>query len=116
MYKQAIIVRNDLKLPKGKLAVQVAHASLEAVLSNIAKKKKIIDEWRNTGAKKVVLKINNEQELIQLINKAREKGLITSIIRDAGLTVIPPGTLTCGAIGPDKEELIDELTYELKLL
>ena len=114
MYKQAIIVRQDLKLPKGKLAVQVAHASLEAVIKH--KDKKIVEKWRREGAKKVVLKINNEKELIARINKAKRIGLNTVIIRDAGLTVIPPGTITCGAIGPDKEELIDGIVKDLKLL
>lgn len=112
MYKQAIIVRQDLKLPKGKLAVQVAHASVEAVLKS---NKEIVDAWIKQGAKKVVLKIPNEKELLDLLSKAK-KQVVTVIIRDAGLTVVPPGTITCGAIGPDREELIDKFISHLKLL
>jgi len=33
-YKQVILVRMDLKLPKGKLSVQVAHASSSALIKS----------------------------------------------------------------------------------
>ena len=51
--KQVILVRHDLKLPKGKLSAQVAHASVEAVLKS---EKDKVKEWRTSGQKKVVLK------------------------------------------------------------
>ena len=61
MYKQVIIVRKDLKLSRGKLAVQVAHASLEA----FKKANKIVKEkWARHGAKKVVVKVNDLNQLL----------------------------------------------------
>ena len=112
-YKQVILARNDLKLPKGKLAAQVAHASLEAVLKS---DKKIVAEWREEGGKKVVLKVKDEDELLKFREVAEDVGLKTAIIRDAGHTVLEPGTLTCLGIGPDEESKIDKITGKLKML
>ncbi len=111
--KQVILVRDDLKLPKGKLAAQVAHASLDAAL-NSSKAKLAI--WRATGSKKVVLKVKDIEELEKYESLARQKKLRTAMISDAGRTVVAPGTVTCLAIGPDKEKLIDEVTGTLKML
>ena len=61
-YKQVILIRTDLKLPKGKMAAQSAHASTEAVLRS---HKDDISKWRNQGMKKVVLKVDNQKELIK---------------------------------------------------
>ena len=36
--KQVILVRKDLKLPKGKMAAQVAHASVESTLKSVKEK------------------------------------------------------------------------------
>ncbi|MBS1266362.1 MAG: Peptidyl-tRNA hydrolase [Candidatus Woesearchaeota archaeon] len=111
--KQVIVVRSDLKLPKGKLAAQVAHASVDAALNaNMLK----VHEWRRKGAKKIVLKIKGKDELLELAEDAAKEKLNTAIIRDAGKTVVKPGTITCIAIGPDKEEKIDKITEKLKPL
>ena len=112
-FKQVILVRMDLKLPAGKLAVQVAHASVEAVHRS---DKNIIKHWRNEGMKKVVLKVANLEELYHYGEEAKKLGLITAIITDAGLTTVAPGTTTCMAIGPDVEIKIDKVTGELKIL
>ena len=50
--KQVILVRQDLKMPKGKLIVQCTHASLEAAL-----KSNKLKEWQSKGTKKVILKV-----------------------------------------------------------
>ena len=112
-YKQVILVRNDLKLPKGKLAAQAAHASVEAVLKSDSK---VIKAWREEGMAKIVLKVADEKELLKYFQKAKEQGLVVSLITDAGRTVVAPGTRTCAALGPDKEEEIDQITGTLPLL
>ena len=112
-YKQVILVRNDLKLPKGKMSAQSAHAAVEAVLKS---KKTTVKKWRDTGSKKVVLKVADKKELFVFKRFAEEAGFITSVITDAGKTTIAPGTTTCMAIGPDDEEKIDEITAKLKLM
>jgi PTH2 family peptidyl-tRNA hydrolase len=112
-YKQVILVRNDLKLPKGKLGAQVAHASVEAVLRS---GKDVVKNWRSEGMKKVVLEIKDLQELYKYKQMAEDLGLITAVITDAGHTVVAPGTTTCMAIGPDEEEKIDKITGKLKIL
>jgi len=112
-YKQVILVRQDLKLPKGKACAQAAHASVEAVLKSDPA---VIKAWRQEGMAKIVLKVEDEKELVKYFQKAKDEGLISSLITDAGRTVIAPGTKTCAAIGPAEEEELDKLTGNLKLL
>lgn len=111
--KQVILVRQDLKLSKGKLAVQVAHASVDCVLKSLRSK---VDGWRKEGMKKVVLKVKDIEELYKFIQAANNAGLVTALITDAGLTQLAPGTTTCLCIGPDEDEKIDDITGKLKLL
>ena len=112
-YKQAIIVRQDLKLPKGKMAAQAAHASVEATLRSDEKK---VNAWRDEGMGKIVLKVADEKELLKYNQIAKDSGLVTAVITDAGHTVVEPGTRTCMAIGPDTQEKVDEVISELKLM
>lgn len=110
--KQVILLRSDLRLGVGKAAAQVAHASLEAALNS---KKYKLSRWRSEGMKKVVLKVRDDKELIQFQKLAKEKKLVASLIRDAGLTEVLPGTITCLAIGPDEDEIVDSVTGKLKM-
>lgn len=111
--KQAILVRMDLKMPKGKLATQVAHAAVDAVVNS---ERNMVEDWLASGAKKVVLKVADKQELVRYIKQAKEAGLINSLITDAGRTFFDKPTMTCGALGPDKEEKIDKIVGHLKLV
>ena len=113
IYKQAILVRKDLKMGKGKIAAQVAHASIGSMKKS---DKNIVEGWEREGSKKVVLKIDDIKQLIELIKKAKQKNIPYYIVRDAGLTQIEEGTVTCLGLGPDKEYRIDRLTEKLKLL
>ncbi len=111
-YKQVILIRQDLKLPKGKLAAQCAHASVEAVLKSDSE---VVKKWRKEGMAKIVVKVKDEKELLAYFQQAKEKGLTTALITDAGRTVVVPGTKTCAAIGPDEEQKVDEITDKLPL-
>ena len=112
-YKQVILVREDLKLPKGKLSVQVAHASLDAALKS---DKELLDKWKNQGGKKVALKVADEKELFKLMSMLENESIKVALIKDAGHTVVEPGTITCLGVGPDSEEKIDRVTGKLKMV
>ncbi|MBS3145398.1 peptidyl-tRNA hydrolase Pth2 [Candidatus Woesearchaeota archaeon] len=111
--KQIILVRQDLKMSPAKLSVQVAHASLEAALKS---DKKILEEWRKEGMKKVVLKVSSLEELKEYQKKAGIAKLKTALITDSGKTFFKEATTTCLSIGPDEEEKIDKVTGSLKML
>lgn len=113
MFKQVIVVRTDLKLGKGKLAAQVAHASVESFLRTPEKDQK---NWLSENQKKVVLKVRDERALLEIYEKAKKAGLPSTLIMDAGLTQILPGTKTAVGIGPAEEEKIDRITGDLSLL
>jgi len=113
MIKQVIVVRDDLKLSRGKLAVQVAHAS---IIGYEKADKSMVEAWKMMGQKKIVLKVKNLDELMKVKEKAEKLGLKTGIVVDAGLTEIPPNTITAVVIGPDYSEKIDKVTGNLPLL
>jgi PTH2 family peptidyl-tRNA hydrolase len=113
--QQYIIVRSDLKIGKGKLAAQVAHASLQSFLEAQKINEEIAQKWLASGAKKIVVKVENEEELKKLYAAFKFKKIPCSLIEDAGLTQIPKGTITALGIGPwYKKEL--EILKNLKLL
>ncbi len=114
--KQVILIRQDLKLPKGKAAAQAAHASVESALLTLKKDKELVKRWRAQGMKKVVLKVKDEKELLKYLQSAKDNNLITSLITDAGRTIVEPGTKTALGIGPDFEEEIDKVTGSLTIL
>lgn len=110
--KQVILIREDLKLPKGKACSQSAHAAVECALKSDPKK---VKKWADQGMPKIVLKVKDEKELMDYFQFCKDAGLTTSLITDAGRTVVEPGTRTCVGIGPDEEEKIDKITRELKI-
>ncbi|RUM33241.1 MAG: peptidyl-tRNA hydrolase [Archaeoglobus sp.] len=112
MYKQVIVLRADLNLSRGKLAVQAAHAAIIGCeLSN----KNIVEKWKLEGQKKIALSVRSERELFELRDRARKLGLVAEVVRDAGLTEVPAGTPTALVIGPDEESKIDKVTGNLPL-
>lgn len=114
-YKQVVVVRGDLRMSPGKLAAQVAHGAVAAAERVRKKKLQVFKEWLKEGQKKVVLRGGRESELRELQQQAKELGIETELITDAGLTELPPGTVTVLALGPDLSENLDKVTGKLPL-
>lgn len=114
--KQIIVIRKNLHMSLGKMISQACHASLEA--SEEAKKQsgKVWKRWRLEGAKKVVVKVNSLEELLDLKEKANRLGLPNALITDRGLTQLPPNTPTALGIGPTDANIINKISGKLKLL
>jgi PTH2 family peptidyl-tRNA hydrolase len=112
-YKQCLIIRNDVKMSCGKRCAQAAHASIVAF--NTADRV-LQKAWFSEGQKKVVLKANDERTLFELKVIAERAGISSSLIQDAGMTEIPPGTITALGLGPAKSEDLDKITGSLSLL
>jgi PTH2 family peptidyl-tRNA hydrolase len=115
-YKQAIVVRQDLKMSKGKTAAQVAHASVSSYINTKKRKPEWAGSWYEEGQKKVVLKANSMDEMIELKKIAEIESVPNALIADAGLTELEPGTITCLGIGPAPAHIIDKVAGRLKLL
>ncbi len=119
--KQVIVIRKDLKMRRGKEIAQGSHASM-AFMSGAFTDDAWPDmttaalTWLKTKFTKVCLRVDSEEALMDVYNRAKDAGLMVHLITDSGLTEfngVP--TRTCIAIGPDYSDNIDAVTGDLKL-
>ena len=120
--KQVILYRRDLKMRKGKIAAQVAHASLKVLLDRaapVAGSANTIQialtpamaQWTRVSFTKVVLSVEDESALLRAYEEARRRGIPCALITDSGRTEFHgQPTMTTVAIGPDDAAAIDEIT------
>ena len=118
-YKQVILVREDLKMRKGKAAAQVAHASLDVFTSRSTIKDGVMSiklsdadiAWLSNGYTKINLGVSSEEDLLLAYKLALESGIPCSLIIDSGKTEFHgvPTKTTC-AIGPFDSDQIDKIT------
>lgn len=117
--KQVLLFRRDLNMRKGKIAAQVAHASLKVFLDRDRggpdELRIAVDPamaaWCRGPCAKIVLSVESEADLLRAHALAREAGLPTALVTDAGHTEfhgIP--TRTTVAIGPAPAAAIDPIT------
>lgn len=114
--KQVILYRKDLNMRKGKIAAQVAHASMKVFLDRAdfgfswraGKNSTLFDElddplnpgdscfmvflseemkeWTTGRFAKIVLEVNDEESLLKAYQEALSMGIPASLITDSGLT------------------------------
>jgi len=116
-FKQVILVRTDLKMSTGKKCAQACHASVSAsdLTRTDTKTKSAWKSWKNTGQKKVILKVNKEI-MEEVYKKVLKNKIPCFLVKDAGLTQLEPGTTTALGIGPALSTEIDSITGDLQLL
>lgn len=112
-FKQVIVVNKSLGMSQGKLAAQVAHAS---ILSMFEAPEGIVCGWLDNSYSKIVLQVESTQDLLDLQERANELNLPSALVIDEGRTELNNGSITCLGIGPATKEIIDEVTGKLRLL
>ena len=111
--KQAIVIRTDLQMSTGKLAVQACHASVAAVLCAEAD---VLRRWGADGQTKIALAVDSLRELEILRMQCEATDIIHALIADAGRTELALGTVTALAIGPAEDKAVDRITGAIPLL
>jgi PTH2 family peptidyl-tRNA hydrolase len=112
-YKQVIVVNESLKLPRGKLAAQVAHAAVGAFLEANETARQA---WLEAGMPKIVLAGTDQDDLLEYQQQAGRESIPACLIADSGRTVLAEGTITCLGLGPAPGSEIDQITGALRLL
>jgi len=122
--KQVIVMRRDLKMRRGKEIAQGSHATMSFLTRPIQSGarmdritlSKAAKEWIESGFTKVCVRVDSEEQLLDVYQRAKDAGLEAHLITDSGKTEfdgVP--TKTCCAIGPDYSDLIDKVTGDLEL-
>lgn len=116
--KMVLVVRTDLKMEKGKIASQCAHAAVicyQQALDSSAEQQQLARQWFIQGQPKIVLKIDSELKLQELHKSALENNLNSAVVQDAGHTQVQHGTMTVLGIGPNCKTQVDKIVSHLKL-
>ena len=126
--KQIIVVRTDLGMRRGKECAQAAHASMAWLTSRLQQTfDRGVDvymeseftpaelDWIQGLFMKIVCRVDSEEELLAIHERAKAAGLTSHLIEDAGRTEFKEPTHTAVGIGPDRAEKLDPVTGDLKL-
>lgn len=136
--KMVIVMRKDLKCPKGKYCSQASHAAVGAVIQVIFGERlnedkfverlhdfeinvapvvnKATKDWLAGEFTKITVAVDSLEALEEIEKKAHDTGLNVCKITDNGHTCfdgVP--TVTCLAIGPCYSSEVDPITKDLKL-
>lgn len=136
--KQVIVMRKSFIIDgkkvtprKGKYIAQGAHACLKAIVDLMdiyqshtdgfivsklyMNKESALFDWLKGSFTKVCCAVETEEELLAVYNKAKERGLICSLITDSGRTEFGgQATITCCSVLGWSDE-VDDVTGHLEL-
>ena len=110
-----VLMRNDLDMSTGKQVAQGGHA-VTNLLFGLNTDTRLRYDYMTRSQTKIVLKVDSEQELVDVMNAAQTEGHYGTLVRDQGRIEVEAGSLTCGAIGPVVKSKARQLLKDLKTL
>ncbi|KAF7494495.1 putative peptidyl-tRNA hydrolase 2 [Sarcoptes scabiei] len=117
LYKMVFVVNSQLSMGTGKIAAQVAHATLglhRLLLQQQNRYGESLLEWTEYGETKIVLKGDNTNHLVDLENQAINLMLPCYMVHDAGKTQVKAGSCTVlGIFGSVNQ--VNKVTGKLNL-
>lgn len=98
-YVQYIVANKGLGMSAGKLAAQVAHASVKGYQMSISEDKtaeevEAVREWDRTGHTKIVLEARDTAHLTAFREFAKSRGINSWLVIDEGRTEVEPHSPT----------------------
>jgi PTH2 family peptidyl-tRNA hydrolase len=111
-----MVLRTDLEMSTGKLAAQACHASLGASEEMRKRSPGIWRSWQDEGGRKIVVAVPSKNALMEIARAAGKLRIGKYLVKDRGLTEIPPGTVTALGLGPEEARKLDKVTGTLPLL
>ncbi|PWN19645.1 peptidyl-tRNA hydrolase II [Microstroma glucosiphilum] len=123
-HRIVLLVRDDLKMDRGKIAVQCSHAALllytlpsSSTASLTSPLSRDVARWRSAwqaeGHPALPLRIPDLHSMHALALEAQQRGVPTAIVRDAGRTQVQRGSETVLGIGPAEGRVMDEICGHL---
>jgi peptidyl-tRNA hydrolase len=113
--KMVFFVRKDLKMGKGKIGSQCAHASIGLYKKLLKNNNDLLNDWEDTGSKKIVLKVDNENSFGDILIYCEKNIILNHTIIDAGKTQIQANSKTVLCIIGENNEL-NNLIRNYKLM
>jgi peptidyl-tRNA hydrolase, PTH2 family len=115
------LVRNDIKMGKGKIAVHVGHATQYIIEECIQRKHVTYTTWKRFhNSQKMVLKVNSGKELdglhSKLVDLAHKLHFPVKIVKDDQATQRSDNMTIVVGFGPIRRNEVDWVIGGLKLL
>ena len=115
-FKMILCVNTSLKkMDKGKAMAQCGHATLGAYRISEKYAPSNVKTWCMMGQTKIAIKVT-EEEMLEIVESAKELGVVNYVVEDAGRTQIPAGSKTVCGLGPAPASVLAKFTSKFKLM
>lgn len=110
-----LLVRRDIPMSLGKLAVQAGHGFGTCMWLAMQKNPTEAEKYISQAQSKAIVGVKSDAELISCIEACKEAGLIATTVTDAARTYFQEPTLTVGAVGPCYKDQLPKKVQRLRL-
>ncbi|AAR83393.1 CNPV047 conserved hypothetical protein [Canarypox virus] len=108
--KMVFIIRNDIKMSKGKMISLCAHGAIKAYIKAEEHCTDYLKRWIKTGQLKEAVRVEKESKLLDIIDSAKAVDINFCVIQDDETMKIN----TVLVLGPAPSYLFDSITKSLK--